>query len=469
VIALSEFKQHVLGPLLRGEQLTADFPITLFAAQLDHPLDYVLETDRWDEVYGSSRRLARAADKMQKVLTADGLTTDDLLLSDPSNIVALCNDPSTAKRWTEAIERAVAAETDLVTVSSVIHPLTTRQITGGLYRAPRSVIGVPGMSDYQERINRYYGLDSKSTVPRDEQVAQRRHFGEVVALLHGLLARSRETRQVVPFYEALPFAERCASCRIRPAERIDNPLDGPVCGVCHRKRKEPAPGKLDRAALLWIEAVGLDTLLEDQRSPAAYRHLCREVNDTLRTASRAKPGTTLLAAGNGWIVLVAPGTTALETASAVLDSISSHYGMKLLLPFIAAVALGTEPDQFRLLHRLMDQLIAKMHRTVEGPACWLDIACLNQPFDRFRKPFNPDDTRQLIAGVQILREAKLPTDAFGELPEQTARGNAGLYYTLERSKLSQAQQQALQRLERTWDAAPGPRFFSMLSAALSSF
>ena len=68
----------------------------------------------------------------------------------------------------------------------------------------------------------------------------------------------------------------------------------------------------------------------------------------------------------------------------------------------------------------------------------------------------------------MLRDANLGDDPFPELPEQMARGAAGLYYTLQRSSFSKSAQQSLQQLERTWEvgAAPGPRYFAMLSATL---
>jgi hypothetical protein len=181
--SLHEFKTQILNPLLRGEQPPADVPLFLFAAEFDQPLSYIFESDRWDEVIGAGHRIASAASKVRTVLAADGYTANDLLHSDGGSLLALVHDRAVAARWVESIERAVATETDIVTVSTLIHPITIRQLTSGLYGTPRSVVGVPGVSDYQERINRYYGLSSRSTVPKEDAVAQRRHFGEVVALV----------------------------------------------------------------------------------------------------------------------------------------------------------------------------------------------------------------------------------------------------------------------------------------------
>jgi hypothetical protein len=90
-------------------------------------------------------------------------------------------------------------------------------------------------------------------------------------------------------------------------------------------------------------------------------------------------------------------------------------------------------------------------------------------FDRFRRPYTIDEARRLIAGVAILGEGTLPDDLFPELAEQIIRGSAGVYYVFERSKLPERVQQLLKRLERAWgaEAAPGPRFYAMLSDALA--
>src|SRR5260221_1018318 len=463
------FNQTVLDSLLRGDAPAADRPVTLFALQLDNPLGYVLESERWDETSGAAQRLARAGTRIREVLAADGYTPEDTLHLTPSSMFVLCHDPTLATRWRDSIQRAVALETDIVTVSSAAYTLPAGQMLQGLYRAPRSVIGVPGVNDYQERINRYYGLASPSTVPREDVIAQRRHFGEAVALLHGLLSQSAESRQVFPFYEVLPFAERCASCRIRPAEQFDSDYNAPVCGVCARKRSAAQADDIEKVSLVWIEAADFDSVLEQQRSPLAYRRVCQELNETLRKAIPERSGAVVLARGNGYAVFALPVADALETVSAALESVMLHYGLKAPAPFIAAVALGTGSRQLHILRRLIEKSLAHVRRSSPvGPAS-IDIRLCDQPFDRTRSPFTLDEARQLIAGIAILREANLPDGLFLDSPDQAARGGAGPYYSLERSKLPQPEQQALQRLERAWEVggAPGPRFFAMLATALS--
>ncbi|MCC7446705.1 MAG: hypothetical protein IT324_04775 [Anaerolineae bacterium] len=469
-IMLADFRTGVLGPLLRGERPTSSMPLALFAVQIDHPLRYLFESDRWDEVSGASKRLTRANEKMRAVLAADGYTTDDLLHADGGSLLALVHDQTVAERWSHAIQRAVALETDIVTVSTLAHPVTTDQLLNGLYRAPRAVIGVPGVSDYQQRINRYYGLDSPSTIPKEDTIAQRRHFGEVIALVHSLLIRAQESRQIVPFYESLAFAERCVSCGLRPAERL---ADDPICGVCLRKREETSADKHlpEAAALVWIEAVAFERLLEQQRAPLAYHRLYTAINEALHLAVPGRLGTTILASGGGWLLFAVPAAHALDAATSALEAVVLHYGLKPPTAFITAVALADALNQWRALADLVRHTLVPLRQASAGGECLLDVRLLgrDRAFDRFRKPYTVGEARRLTAGLTVLHEAPLPGDVFPQLPEQIARGNAGLYYTLERAKLSSAEQDTLRRLERAWDAGstPGPRFYTLLADALA--
>jgi hypothetical protein len=241
--------------------------------------------------------------------------------------------------------------------------------------------------------------------------------------------------------------------------------------VCLRKRAAAPHGRLDRAGLVWLEAVGLDRCLEQQRSPASYRHLRREIDETLHAAIPGRRKTTLLATGGGWLVLALPAPAALEAATEALEAISLHYGLKPPAAFVAAVALGMEPGRFRALFDLAQRSVSNLRRSVEGTGCLLDVRCLQtgQPFDRLRKPYTIDEARRLLAGVTILREAVWPDDLLADLPEQLARGSAGLYTVFERSRLPEANQHILKRLEQTWEAGgtPGPRFYTLLSDALA--
>src|SRR5258706_6565972 len=126
MLSFQEFKTNLLLPLLNQDYLAlgrlADTPLTLFAAQLDRPLDTLFESGGWREVSGASHQLTRAGEKMAAILAMDGYAADGVLHLDPGSVWALVHDPKMAERWVQAIDRAVAIETAIVTVSTVMHP-----------------------------------------------------------------------------------------------------------------------------------------------------------------------------------------------------------------------------------------------------------------------------------------------------------------------------------------------------------
>jgi len=70
--------------------------------------------------------------------------------------------------------------------------------------------------------------------------AARKCFGEIMNVLSEKMRKKKGERASVPFFEAIPFAKRCASCRMRPV--------GPV-----PKRFERYEGEKDLCEVCWIK------------------------------------------------------------------------------------------------------------------------------------------------------------------------------------------------------------------------
>ncbi|HVO44102.1 MAG TPA: hypothetical protein VMT34_15845 [Aggregatilineales bacterium] len=379
---LQDFKTRVLRPLLDDAPVASSDPVYLFAAELDQPERFVFESDRWDDVIGASRQIARAGERITAVLAADGFTPDDALHLDSTGFLVLVHDPDLLPRWTESLTRAVAEETSVVTLSTAVLRLAASQLHGGLYRNPAAVLGVPGVNDYQERINRYYGIDQASSIPRGEAVAKRRHFGEALAVLRGRLRRAQETPSLTPFYDALAFARRCASCQRRPAERLDAGAE-PICGVCWRKRKAGSDISSADRGLVWIEAIGLERVLEDQRTIGAYQRLSRDIDENLRVVASGD----VLLSGGGHIRFVVE--KALQAATKALEEIRTQYENHAPAPFVAVVITRGSPGEMATLAQMA---IQNLYRSPEG--FLIDVREAGTAFDRFRKPLTLDEARR---------------------------------------------------------------------------
>jgi CRISPR/Cas system-associated protein Cas10 (large subunit of type III CRISPR-Cas system) len=76
------------------------------------------------------------------------------------------------------------------------------------------------------------------TITADWREVTEAPFGSLFRWAGTWLRRKKESRESVPFIEALPHVERCRSCQIRPAhpEYLDRYPDWPLCKVCYEKR-----------------------------------------------------------------------------------------------------------------------------------------------------------------------------------------------------------------------------------------
>src|SRR5262249_53900833 len=157
------------------------------------------------------------------------------------------------------------------------------------------------------------------------------------AHVHRLMNRAMESREIFPFYEMPPFAERCAICHHRSAERIDGV---PICGVCSRNRAASKADQLDRVGLIVIEALDLDQALEDMRGPSMHRTFYADIDETLRVAMPNRFHARTLFASGGQIWLALAAENALEGAVTTLEAIAVHYSQRPPLGFAASVVLG---------------------------------------------------------------------------------------------------------------------------------
>jgi hypothetical protein len=378
---LQDFKTRVLHPLLDDAPPTQTGPVFLFVASVDRPERYVFESDRWQDAIGGGRLLIRAGEKMAAALAAEGFLPTDFFHADGLGFFVLIHDSGLVERWRDLLGRTLAEATAIGTLSVASFALDAMQVHHGLYRTPTTVLGVPGVNDYQARINHYYGIEQPSVVPRGEAVSNRHHFGECLMAIRALRDRERESPCLVPFYDAPTFALRCETCRTRPAERFDRDLR-PICGVCQTRRE--AGGDLGAASrdLVWIEALGLERILADQRTGGAYRRLYMDIDETLRVAAT---GETLLC-GEGRILFAAE--KGLLAAINAMDAIRAQYDRKPPLPFAAVVTIGAAPAQ---LYRLAAQAIQTMARGTDMFA--IDVRRSGLPFDRFQKPLSIDEAR----------------------------------------------------------------------------
>lgn len=456
------------------------------------------ESDAWREVYGAGRQLLSLEDRFRAALP-EGI---DFLYLDPGQVLTFLPAESSASAADipRRLARIGADMAGVVTISAISHAVSVRQLVQGLYRAPNGVIGIPGVNSYQSRINRYYGLDSPSTVPTAESVAGQQHFGQVIDLTRTLIAHERESRQIVPFYECLPFVERCGSCRVRPAERLIDDL--PVCGVCERKRAsaellaprlEQGSQALDTlSALIFLRVPGMAALLEKQRTPAGYRLVNAAMANALRRAANGS-GARILWQSGADVLLAASAANALEAVSRAFVTFTAlaRGSLRETLPLYGGVAVGDASP--RVLYATAKSALADAIRLSvtgsAGNAPWIGLRVIPEtpltPRGRqnlgvevphlrgegFRVRdsetplYSPENLPQLQSAARTFAEVQFPARYFDDLPAQLARQTAAMYYVYGRTRLDADSRRRLDALEEDW-GKDTIRFYQALSDVL---
>ncbi len=252
----SGWLSHVLCPLLSDNPAGETFPegarATVLAADVDKIQAYVFESDKLPEIRGASRQITGLnTSAIYAALDKQGLPSDCVLYAQGGSVLALLPpDGALADAVAGDLERAYPDATGAATNSVVWRTFTVEELLGGFGAAPE-------MGRSQARINAYFR--AKGDKPTQEDIANRKHFGEITLLMGRLLRCAKEERAHAPFFELMPYAEPCASCRTRPASRrayIDEALPGdrgrPICAICDAKREQ------GRARSHWIGALADD-------------------------------------------------------------------------------------------------------------------------------------------------------------------------------------------------------------------
>jgi hypothetical protein len=424
-------------------------PLTLLALEADDPLTYVFEVDHARSVSGAFHVLSSLFAQLKKN------THGELLHADDGRLLALYRTQAEAERAALDAHRLAAEHTRTLTLTSVIEELPARMLTEGRFPAPTRVVGVPGVSPYQARINRYYGLDSPYTVPTSAQLATRQHFGQVIDWLRPRLEQERHRRDVFPFHELIGFAEPCPLCRIRPAE-------AQYCGVCARRSALGSDTPV--GAFILTHLYGFEKQLSERRTPHDYAKLYAQVQTAYQRSLDA----------SGLIALQCSGEQAILTGEVsglplALSLFASTYaneqkGQKdVPLPALyLGVGLGAASPV--TLWKAAQTALSAVLRSAEPSRIALQVLGQETPLP---VAFYPADGLLALQNfVEKLRAARFPADVYTELGLNIARGTASLYYGYGRMRLEPGLLRVLDGLETEW-GRESARYFRALYDALT--
>jgi hypothetical protein len=224
----------------------------LLSADADRVQEYVLESAKLPEIRGGSFLQARLNDQEEKDKPIKELVQrlDDsveIIYAGGGSVLAEV-DAGQAEAIQSAIERLYPEKTGVATTTCVFQPVPGNVEEGypGLLSLEAINLALKGGDEYWRwRIFTQYGYtpeDLEKEQP-DELDANRyaaaHNFGEWVRLLGVRLRRRKQEKDHIPFVEAPSHAERCQSCRIRPATTLYAHYGDsiPRCAECAKKNQ----------------------------------------------------------------------------------------------------------------------------------------------------------------------------------------------------------------------------------------
>jgi hypothetical protein len=425
------------------------------------PFGYLFEVDDWASVMGGALALTELDERLAGIIRATNLPETDVYHVDGGRFFVQLAEHDPYPLLKDAIREA-ATLTGALTLESAILPITPSQLTEGLHPIPERVVGVPGVTPYQARINRYYKQANPATLPTPEQFAARRHFGQVWDRMRTLAQLDRFTASptfAYPVEEILPFIERCPLCGIRPVEVRGGGSEW--CGVCE-KRISGAPSAPPYTLLIRYQVSGLDRLLAEQPTPELYRRTYRRVQSALERACVISGAETLYRAGDQG--LLADRGNGLAALWKLPEIFSDHLRdqFKSLTLTVGAAAGVTPPST--LFESAGVALAAAVRSDDPGRVFVLTV---NESGVRSEPTGYPlEGLRALIQLTEVLRSIARPEGFLVDLAEQLRRGTAGLYIGYGRIRLAPSDRVTFDALESQWGAGSA-KFQRALNDALT--
>lgn len=326
-------------------------PPVLLSADADRVSDYVFETPGLPEMRGASAQLTRLND-IKEIWQAAGIPEELCIYAGGGSVVALL-PASIADRIAQQIARRYPQETGAATVTCVTLPVTPTDV--------------------------------------------RQHFGELVRTAGERLRAAKGQKELLPFFETLPFVRRCDACRKRPATTFleyENQPSEARCRVCADKGQRGKalrtqwhielgveyPQDLEtigKAAngsigIIYADANGLgdwiqaaDTLAEFKRRSSGVKKAVNEaLLEALRTKCAGLPFEVILVGGDD-VLLITPASVALDVAASLCEQFAAAMGDEQKT-MSAGVVIADHHTPVYFLRRLAEQLLKQTKRQQPG-------------------------------------------------------------------------------------------------------
>ncbi len=275
----TDWKRDVLDPLLTGPpgHVDTDAPVAILSADADKVQEYVFESARLPEIRGGSMLLQELNEKVAGLVeqaVAPSVGPSCVIYKGGGSLLAIVpDDAELLAELKHDIESLYPKHTGVATTTCVTYSTTASELLGGYGTVTLEAVNALRQAypaDWSRIAAGYevYGQDGK---PPGE-ISQKdfnahRGFGQMVKLAGVALRCRKDGRPLVPFYEALPHAQRCRSCGLRPAVEIARYFgeEWPLCEPCTRKLEgwRELRSRWTQRFEKWLGEEGREELTED--------------------------------------------------------------------------------------------------------------------------------------------------------------------------------------------------------------
>lgn len=356
-------------------ELPPNARVRLMMGDTDAIKSYVFETPVLPEIRGGSQILTSLEEEIRQIFRQKFGSNDAkyLIYCGGGGFLAVVPDDQ-ADEIKKRIERVYYERTTLATITIIYtEPVEYGALSGGLPTGNPTV----DLDKLQAR-----GLAAELMASHfdvfSNRRSERKHFGEWVSKLVALMQQSKRQKTIAPFVEALPIHRRCDACGKRPSAHYDELRGEEICFICWQKRQQGRHERHDliqkfndwlrkhgkpeaslkpavdlpemiggegRIGLLYADGNNMGELLQQARSPRAYRHLSQTLTNVmhdvvygsiiecvrpLHVGQSNSARFEIVAIGGDDAILILPLSCAWNVAAELVRRFESHTEIKKL-------------------------------------------------------------------------------------------------------------------------------------------
>ncbi|MHA1756999.1 MAG: Cas10/Cmr2 second palm domain-containing protein [Promethearchaeota archaeon] len=262
--------------------------LVLISGDTDKIADYVFETSKLPEIRGASNILKNLNENVIKEIFQENLAEECIIYRGGGSFNAIVPE-KLASEIIRKIEQKYLELTKIVTISCVksdpipYFALIRGQEPYDQERLLELFSSINKLND--ENIGKWLFISHYDL--NEHIILKKKGYGELVNFLSAEIRNLKESKESIPFFEAIPIGYRCTSCgkRVAILKQSRNGENEFICNVCKIKQDQ---GKVESRLLLLEEFI---SWIEEEKK-LNLKSLYSKIPDSLDNLGLKKSGVT---------------------------------------------------------------------------------------------------------------------------------------------------------------------------------